>query len=56
MDTPEEELEEISKALDIARQYGLEAEVVKSALIHMSENHNASIVDSIWYGYNEWIK
>ena len=56
MDAPEEELEEISKALNYASNCGLEAEVVKSALIHMSENHNASIVDSIWYGYNEWIK
>jgi len=51
-----EDLRIINEALQEARNYGLEVEVIKSALNSMKTNPNQSTTDAMQSGLNEWIK
>lgn len=51
-----EELQAIGQALQEAKRYGLEAEIVWSALDSMKANPNQSLIEAIYYGMSEWIK
>ena len=51
-----EDLRIINEALQEARNYGLEVEVIKSALNSMKSNSNQSVVEAMQSGLNEWIK
>lgn len=51
-----EDLKAINEALQEARNYGLETEVIKSALDSMRNDHNKSVFEAIQDGLNEWIK
>lgn len=55
MDTTSELLE-IWEILTSASKYGLESEVVWSALSYIKKNPDKSISEAINHGYNEWIK
>ena len=50
------ELNEISKTLKLADEYGLQTEVVWSALEYMKRQPKATLVDAIQYGLSEWVK
>lgn len=51
-----EDLKTISEALKEAKEYGLETEVIWSALHSMKTNSNQSIEEAIGSGLGEWIK
>jgi len=51
-----EDIETIDKALKEAKEYGLEIEVIWSALHSMKTNSNRSIEEAICDGLEEWIK
>lgn len=49
--SPTDELQYISNALDVAKDYNLEIEVLWSAL-----NATGTVKDRMDHGLNEWIK
>lgn len=51
-----EKLEAISEVLREAKEWGLETEIVWSALESMKANPKQSIVEAIYGGLNEWVK
>lgn len=51
-----QELSAVLHILNEAKKYGLEVEIVHSALKLMKKNNNLSIADVLWIGRNEWIK
>lgn len=50
----EQTLYMITEHINDAKQYGLEAEVIYSALLAMKENPSLSIEDAIAIGCDEW--
>lgn len=50
------DLSAIHKALKDAAFYGVEDEIVASALEYMKENPTISIPDAMQMGYDEWVK
>jgi len=54
--TNAETLDDIFTVLSEARAYGMESEVVWSALGIMKKHPNISISDAMQYGLNEWVK
>jgi hypothetical protein len=54
MPNPYEELLEVKKALQIAKKYGLEAEVVFFALEYMQSNPKLSVRQVLDYALLEW--
>jgi len=52
----EDALEEIYEALEIAKPYNLEIEVMYSSMKYLKEHKNASIREATDAGVNEWIK
>jgi hypothetical protein len=50
------DLEVISNQLQQASKYGLEAEVVMTALMAMKRDSSLTIQEAIYIGYFEWIK
>jgi hypothetical protein len=50
------DLEVISNQLKQASKYGLEAEVVMTALMAMKRDSSLTIQEAIYIGYFEWIK
>ena len=51
-----EELEYVKYVLHSAKIYGLEAEVMYTALSSMKEDPDMSIMQALDYGFIEWIK
>lgn len=51
-----QDIETIRKVLDSAQIYGLQVEIVYSALLAIKERPDLSIQDAISFGYYEWIK
>jgi len=51
-----EDLTIIGEALKEAKEYGLETEVIWSALHSMKTNSNQSLEEAICNGLGEWIK
>ena len=56
MNKPSEDIKEIGEMLKIAESYGLECEVILSAMYYMSSNPGVSIKAATDYGMGEWIK
>lgn len=54
--SPTHEVNEIYKMLQTAKKYGLEAEVIWSALESMKFNPNQSVIIAMLDGLNEWIR
>ena len=52
----EDALEEIYEALEIAKPYNLEIEVIYSSMDYLKEHPEASIKEATDAGVNEWIK
>lgn len=52
----EEQLESISKLLDVSLQFGLEVEVIYYALEKMKENPKYSPVEAFALGVTEFVK
>ncbi len=50
------DLEVINNQLTQAKGYGLEAEVVMTALMAMKRDSSLTIQEAIYIGYFEWIK
>jgi hypothetical protein len=50
------DLEVINNQLTQAKAYGLEAEVVMTALMAMRRDPSLTIQEAIYIGYFEWIK
>ena len=50
------DLKVIYEALQEAKKYGLEAEVIWSALNYVKNNPNQSLIEATHYGLREWIK
>ena len=50
------ELRNISEALATASAYGLQAEVIYSALLYMKRFPKSTPLDAITHGMLEWIK
>ena len=50
------DLEVIINQLQQASKYGLEAEVVMTALMAMKRDSSLTIQEAIYIGYFEWIK
>ena len=54
---PEEELlQSVLTALTVAGEYGLQVEVVTTALLELSNNDKVKARDAILNGVAEWIK
>lgn len=51
-----QDIETIREVLDSAQIYGLQVEVVYSALLAIKEHPDLPIKDAISFGYYEWIK
>lgn len=51
-----EELSAVLHILNEAKKYGLEVEIVHTALKLMKQNNELSITDALWIGRKEWIK
>ena len=51
-----EELQVIGQVLQEAKEWGVETEVVWSALESMKRNPNQSLAEAIYDGMSEWIK
>jgi predicted transcriptional regulator len=49
-------MENVRIALEDAKEYGLEVEVITWALKYLKEDPTISIDQAISYGYYEWIK
>lgn len=56
MDTDKEQMEAIDKMLDSAIEFGMEVEVIFSALKYMKENPSVSPVEAFALGVSEWVK
>ena len=54
--TQEQELEAIGHLLDVSLEYGLEIEVIYSALKYMKENSHATPVEAFTMGVTAWVK
>jgi hypothetical protein len=52
----QDELRSIGKSIEDAAEYGLEAEVVYTALHYMKEDTNLTPSQAIQLGLEEWIK
>ena len=52
----QDELRTISTFLDEASEYGLEAEVIYTALKNMQEDSNLTPAQAMQFGMEEWIK
>jgi hypothetical protein len=52
----QDELKTISTFLDEASEYGLEAEVIYSALKNMQEDSNLTPAQAMQFGMESWIK
>jgi hypothetical protein len=52
----QEELKTIAVFLDEAAEYGLEAEVIYTALKNMQEDSNLTPAQAMQFGMEEWIK
>ena len=52
----QDELKTISVFLDEASEYGLEAEVIYTALKNMQEDPNLTPSQAMQFGMEEWIK
>lgn len=50
------ELELIGVALEIAKEYDLEVEVIFTALEAMKYDSRLTVVEAINFGLNEWVK
>lgn len=50
------DLEVISNQLILAKEYGLEAEVVMTALIAMRRDPSLTIQEAMYIGFFEWVK
>lgn len=50
------DLKVINEALQEAKKYGLEAEVIWSTLNSIKNNPNQSLMEAIHHGLGEWIK
>lgn len=50
------EFENITNALNEATKYGLQTEVVYSALLGLKNNPEWTIEQAISYGFYEWVK
>lgn len=55
-ETAVDKLKEISDAMDIAKPYGLECEVIMSSMNYLKEHPEASIKEATDYGVGEWVK
>ena len=56
MEETQEELDQIDVLLAEAKKYGLEWEVINSAIQYLRESKDQSVAAAFKYGYNEWIK
>jgi hypothetical protein len=52
----QEELKTIGAFLDEAAEYGLEAEVIYTALKNMQEDPNLTPAQAMQFGVEEWVK
>ena len=52
----QDELKNISVFLDEAAEYGLEAEVIYTALKNMQEDPNLTPAQAMQFGMEEWVK
>lgn len=52
----QEQLETISKSLDVALEFGLELEVIYSALEYIKKNPAVSPAEAFVLGVAEWVK
>ena len=52
----QDDLKTIAAFLEEAAEYGLEAEVVYTALKHMQEDPNLTPAQAVQFGADEWIK
>ena len=52
----DEQIAIINNALLIAAEYGVQAEVMASALMAMAETPYISFDEAIQYGLDEWVK
>jgi hypothetical protein len=52
----QDELKTISTFLDEASEYGLEAEVIYTALKNMQEDSNLTPSQAMQFGMEEWVK
>ena len=51
--------DELSATLHIlneAKKYGLEVEIIHTALKLMKDDNNLSVIDALWNGRKKWIK
>ena len=55
-ESPVHEVNEVYEILQTARKYGLESEVVWSALDSMKSNPDQTIVMAMLDGLNEWVR
>ena len=55
-ESPVHEVNEVDEMLQTARIYGLESEVVWSALDSMKSNPDQTIVRAMLDGLNEWVR
>ena len=51
-----DEITFVNQILLRSGEYGMQAEVVTYALIHMHDFPTLSISEAIQYGYDEWLK
>jgi hypothetical protein len=52
----QDDLRTIAAFLDEAAEYGLEAEVIYSALKNMQEDSNLTPAQAMQFGVDEWVK